>query len=287
LNLDLRSKCAVLGLRNCKLQIANCKLQIDHRASAGGHRQSRPSGIHFAICNLQFAICNEFSLGRLAGRFPRPFALLASLLMVAAMGCRQEMADQPKYLPLEQSDLFADKQASRPLEPGTVARGYLQADDEFFTGAKHAEIQPAWVGALVGAGNLMNAVALAAPTEEPIAEFPFPVTETVMKRGQERFNIYCAVCHDRVGTGHGRIVQRGYIRPPSYHTDRLRKAPVGHFFQVITRGYGAMPDYAQQIPARDRWAIIAYNRALQESQNTELKEIPDEEQRRLQVEAKP
>jgi mono/diheme cytochrome c family protein len=208
----------------------------------------------------------------------------ASLLLT---GCRQEMADQPKYLPLEQSDLFADKQASRPLEPGTVARGHLQADDDFFTGTRPTDIRPAWVSALIGAGNGWNALVLTVPMEEPVTEFPFPVTETVMKHGQERFNIYCAVCHDRVGAGNGRIVQRGYIRPPSYHTDRLRKAPVGHFFQVITRGHGAMPDYAQQIPAHDRWAIIAYIRALQESQNTLLLDLPEDEQRRFHAEAAP
>jgi mono/diheme cytochrome c family protein len=262
-------------------------LQIDQRWGAGRHHHGQPQVFHFTICILQFAFCNESSFPRFTGRVSRQIVLLALLLIVAAMGCRQEMADQPKYLPLEQSDLFTDKQASRPLEPGTVARGYLHADDDFSTGTKSTDIQPAWVSAMVGAGNGWNAVALTAPTEEPVAEFPFPVTETVMKRGQERFNIYCAVCHDRVGTGNGRIVQRGYIRPPSFHTDRLRKAPVGHFFQVITHGDGAMPDYAQQIPARDRWAIIAYIRALQESQNTLLNVIPEEEQRRLQAEAKP
>jgi mono/diheme cytochrome c family protein len=209
------------------------------------------------------------------------------LFVFLLTGCRQDMADQPKYLPLEQSDLFSDKQASRPLESGTVARGSLVDNSAFFTGAKRIEIQPAWVGALIGAGRVWNVVVLAAPREEPVGEFPFQITEEVMKRGQERFNIYCAICHDRVGTGHGRIVQRGYIRPPSYHTDRLRQAPVGHFFQVITRGFGAMPDYAQQIAPSDRWAIIAYIRALQESQNTPSKDIPEAEQRRLEAEAKP
>jgi mono/diheme cytochrome c family protein len=269
------------------MQIAKCKLQIDQCAGVMRRQQCQPQVFHFAICILQFAICKVPGLLlRIAGRFSRQIALGILLLTVAAIGCRQDMADQPKYLPLEQSDLFADKQASRPLEPGTVARGYLQEDSAFFTGAKETDIQPAWVSALIGAGTVWNVVALSVPMQEPVAEFPFPITEAVMKHGQERFNIYCAVCHDRVGTGHGRIVQRGYIHPPSFHTDRLRKAPVGHFFQVITRGFGAMPDYAQQISPSDRWAIVAYVRALQESQNTPLKDIPEEVQRRLDAEVK-
>jgi hypothetical protein len=217
----------------------------------------------------------------------RAFARNGFLFALLLTGCRQDMADQPKYMPLEQSDLFADKQASRPLEPGTIARGYLQEDSAFFTGAKETDIQPALVSALIGAGTVWNVVVLSLPMQEPVTEFPFPITESVMKHGQERFNIYCAVCHDRVGTGHGRIVQRGYIHPPTFHTDRLRNAPVGHYFQVITRGFGAMPDYAQQIPPGDRWAIVAYVRALQESQNTPLNDIPEAVQRRLDAEARP
>jgi mono/diheme cytochrome c family protein len=195
------------------------------------------------------------------------------------------MARQPKYKPLQESDQFADRRASRPLEAGTVPRGYLREDSHLYSGAKDAQDVAAWVGALAGAVSPWNAMTLTAwnPLED---EFPFPVTDTVMERGRERFNIYCAVCHDRVGTGNGRIVQRGYIRPPSYHIERLRRAPVGHFFEVITRGYGAMPDYATQIPPRDRWAIIAYVRALQDSQNTPIDDLPVEEKKRL-TEEKP
>jgi mono/diheme cytochrome c family protein len=202
-----------------------------------------------------------------------------------AGGCQQEMARQPKYKPLQESDQFADHRASRPLEPGTVSRGYLRDDPHLYSGAKDAKDVAAWVSALVGADSPLNTMSLSAwdPMQD---EFPFPVTDNVMERGQERYNIYCAVCHDRVGTGNGRIVQRGYIKPPSYHIDRLRNAPVGHFYEVITRGYGAMPDYATQIPPRDRWAIIAYVRALQDSQNARIDDLPAEEEKRLQ-ETKP
>jgi mono/diheme cytochrome c family protein len=202
-------------------------------------------------------------------------------------GCRQDMAAQPKYRPLQESDLFPDNQASRPIEPGTVARGYLRADAALFAGAEQADPRPAWVAALVGAGNPWNVLGLIARATQPADKFPFPVTEEVMHRGRERFNIYCAVCHGRLGDGNGKIVQRAYLRPPSYHNDRLRQAPVGHFYEVITHGFGGMPDYAQQIPPRDRWAIIAYIRALQESQNSRLQDIPEGEQRRLQAEGQP
>ncbi len=153
--------------------------------------------------------------------------------------CRLDMHDQPRGKPLRMSDFFEDGRTERPLIPGTVARGQLRDDTYFYTG-------------MIG-----NAAGDA---------FPFPMTADVLARGRERFNIYCAPCHSRLGDGNGMIVQRGYRRPPSFHIDRLRNAPVGHFFDVITNGFGAMPDYAAQIPPRDRWAIIGYIRALQLSQ---------------------
>jgi hypothetical protein len=161
------------------------------------------------------------------------------------------MHDQPRYKPLARSDFFADGRASRPIVPGTVARGELRDDTYFYTGKTNN--QP---------GDVM----------------PFPVTADVVARGRERFNIYCSPCHSRLGDGNGMIVQRGFRRPPSFHIDRLRKAPVGHFFDVMTNGFGAMPDYAQQIAPRDRWAIISYIRALQLSGNATQAEIPPGQQ---------
>jgi mono/diheme cytochrome c family protein len=166
-------------------------------------------------------------------------ALLALPLLFMLAACREDMQDQPRYKPLRKSDFFEDGRSSRPLVPGTVARGDLRADRYFYTGM--IGNQP---------GNVM----------------PFPVTEEVLERGRERFNIYCAPCHSRTGDGNGMIVQRGYRRPPSYHTDRLRSAPLGHFYDVMTNGFGAMPDYAAQVTPRDRWNIAAYIRALQLSQ---------------------
>ena len=178
--------------------------------------------------------------------------LIASgLLMCAAMlmlaGCRLDMQVQPYYRPLAESKFFADKRAARPIIAGTVAQGHLNADTYFYTGK---------IGSV--AGDYM----------------PFPVTAEVLQRGQQRYNIYCSPCHSEVGDGNGMIVQRGYLRPPSYHTERLRNSPIGHFFDVITNGYGKMPDYATQVPPEDRWAIAAYIRALQLSQNATKADVP-------------
>ena len=149
------------------------------------------------------------------------------------------MQNQPYKRPLAESDFFADKRSARPLVEGTVARSDLRADTYFYTGKIGSED-----------GDYM----------------PFPVTAEVMQRGQQRFNIYCSPCHGEMGDGQGMIVQRGLKRPPSYHNDRLRKAPIGYFFDVMTNGFGAMLDYSQQVSPQDRWAIAAYIRALQLSQ---------------------
>jgi len=171
-------------------------------------------------------------------------ALAATLL---AGGCRQDMHDQPKYRALRQSDFFPDQRAARPLVEGTVARGLLNDDDLLNTGKVNGQLA---------------------------AEFPFPVTAEVVARGRERFDIFCSPCHDRTGSGNGMIVRRGYRRPPTFHQDRLRQVPPGHFVDVMTNGFGAMPDYRAQVPARDRWAIAAYIRALQLSENATLSEVP-------------
>ena len=173
-------------------------------------------------------------------------ALVFSLAALSA--CRQDMHDQPKYIPLRPSDFFADGRSARPLSEGTVARGYLDANVLLYTGK--------------------------GPDGKPSNEFPMPVSKELLLRGQQRFNIYCSPCHDRTGNGDGMIVRRGYRRPPTYHSDRLRQQPNGYFFDVITRGFGAMPDYAVQVQPEDRWAIVAYIRALQLSQQASINDVP-------------
>jgi mono/diheme cytochrome c family protein len=171
--------------------------------------------------------------------------LAAGLL---AAGCRQDMHDQPKFKPYAKSDFFADQRSARPLVDGTIARGHLRDDTLLFTGK--ADGKPAEV-------------------------FPFAITASVMERGHERFDIFCSPCHGRTGTGDGMIVRRGYRRPPTFHQDRLRQVAPGYVFDVITNGFGAMPDYAQQIPVEDRWAIVAYLKALQRSQQATIDNVPE------------
>jgi hypothetical protein len=163
------------------------------------------------------------------------------LLLVVLAGCRLDMHVQPRYNPLAKSDFFPDQRSARPLVEGTVARGDLREDTYFYT------------------GKLGN---------NPGDYMPFPVTKEDLERGRTRFNIYCAPCHSRLGDGNGYIPSRGFTRkPPSYHIERLEKAPVGYLYGVITEGFGIMPDYSSQIPPRDRWCIVAYIRALQLSQH--------------------
>jgi mono/diheme cytochrome c family protein len=176
-------------------------------------------------------------------------AVCAALLLA---GCAQKMADQPKVKPLAGSDFFADGQGARPLPPDTVFRSDSADDDLLNTGKVNGE---------------------------DAEVFPFPITKDVLLRGQERFNIFCSVCHDRTGSARGMVVQKGYAEPPVLTSQRLIDSPVGHFFDVITNGFSAadqMPSYAAQIPVRDRWAIVAYLRALQLSQNARLDDVPPE-----------
>ena len=183
------------------------------------------------------------------------FALSAvALSLVTAAGCRQDMHNQPKYRPLRATAFFADGASARPLIEGTVARGTLQEDQAFFTGK---------------AGTAL------------VRELPFPVDDAVLTRGQERYNIFCTPCHDATGGGKGIVVQRGYKQPPSFHEDRMRNIEAGYFFDVITNGFGAMPDYRMQLSPRDRWAVVAYIRALQLSQNATLDDVPTDEQAKL------
>ena len=171
---------------------------------------------------------------------------LAGTALLAA--CRLDMQMQPRVNPLAKSDFFPDQRSARPPVEGTVARGQLHEDAYFYTGK---------------IGN------------SPGDYLPFPVTREVLDRGRERYNIFCAPCHSRVGDGNGFVPSRGFARtPPSFHIPRLQKAPAGYFYDVITEGFGTMPDYASQIPARDRWNIVAYVRALQLSQNATMADVP-------------
>ncbi|MGI9165969.1 MAG: c-type cytochrome [Pyrinomonadaceae bacterium] len=206
--------------------------------------------------------------------------LTASCLLLAA-GCRQDMQDQPRMKPFRASTFFRDGISSRPPVAGTVPRGYLRADREFFTGKKSRapsgtsatttpgqqaaqDQQAAPATATVAAGTTATQGVSAYPDD--LETFPLPVTQELISRGKERYEIFCSTCHGLTGNGDGMVVRRGLRRAASFHADNLRQAPVGHFFDAITNGWGAMPSYAPQIPAQDRWAIIAYVRALQLSQ---------------------
>jgi mono/diheme cytochrome c family protein len=188
------------------------------------------------------------------GASGRSLLMLIAIAVVSLAGCRQDMHNQPKYIPLRDSALFANGSSARPLVEGTVARGTLQEDEPFFTGKSGGA---------------------------PVDTLPFPLTKAVLDRGEQRFNIYCSPCHDMAGTGQGMIVRRGYRQPPSFHIDRLRQVPIGHYFDVITNGFGAMPDYRAQVAPRDRWAIAAYIRALQLSQYAAAADIPAEDRQKL------
>jgi hypothetical protein len=183
---------------------------------------------------------------------PRTRQIVAGAVLAAVAtlsGCRLDMHTQPRLNPLSHSDFYADQRSERPPVEGTVARGQLRDDTYFYTGK-------------IG-GN-------------PGEAMPFPVTKEVLDRGRERYDIFCAPCHSRVGDGNGFIPSRGFARkPPSFHIERLQKAPLGYVYDVITSGFGIMPDYASQIPPRDRWDIVAYVRALQLSQNASMANVPE------------
>lgn len=177
--------------------------------------------------------------------------------------CRYDMQDQPRYKPYKQSDFFADKKSMREPVEGTVARGQLREDKAFWTGKKETADPNAQVQTTTDASG--NTLVSSFPND--IEKIPFVVTEEVINRGQERYNVFCIACHGAVGNGDGMIVRRGYPQPPTYHDDRLRNAPDGHLFDVMTSGWGKMNSYASQIPAADRWAIVAYIRTLQVGQS--------------------
>jgi len=184
------------------------------------------------------------------------FSALVVLLALAGLGCRQDMHDQPKYKPYRQSEFFADGRAMRPFVPGTVARGTLREDVPFYTGKSGDDF---------------------------VAEIPAAVTAELLERGRTGFEVFCSPCHGRTGMGDGMIVRRGFKRPSSYHVDRLRQMPIGYYYDVMTNGYGAMSDYASQVPVEDRWAIAAYIRALQLSQYAPAADVPAD--RHAEIEA--
>jgi len=200
--------------------------------------------------------------------------LLTAHCLLLTVSCRRDMQDQPKAKPYRSSSFFKDGLSSRPLVEGTVPRGWLRTDTEFYTGKKSkaqgttagAQLAPLSGTSTSGATTAAQTAAAAYPDDTD--QFPFPITPEVLTRGRERFQIFCSVCHGMTGNGDGMVFRRGFRlpAPASFHQERLRQAPVGHFFDVMTNGWGAMPSYASQIPAQDRWAIIAYIRALQLSQ---------------------
>ncbi|HTX53177.1 MAG TPA: cytochrome c [Candidatus Baltobacteraceae bacterium] len=192
---------------------------------------------------------------RLSKRGRLTVCLLVGLAILVMSGCRQDMAETGRIKPLEPSPVFDDHRSARPLVPGTVARDQLWADEAVYTGRTN------------------NA---------PVTALPVPLTLALVKEGRERFEIFCAPCHGRTGYGDGMVVQRGFRPPPSYHTDRLRQVPIGHFFAVMTYGYGNMPDYAAQVTPEERWAIAAYIRALQLSQDAKVATLPEPD--RLKIE---
>jgi hypothetical protein len=185
-------------------------------------------------------------------RAARIFGLAALALWL--IGCRMDMHEQPKYLPYEPTTFFDDGRSERPVVPGTVARGQLRLDELLYTGKEN--------------GFFAN-------------KFPFPITRADLERGRQRYNIYCTPCHDYTGSGQGIVVLRGFPPPPSFHIDRLRQAPVGHFFDAMTSGYGSMYSYASRIEPEDRWRIAAYVRVLQLSAHSTLQDVPESERQKL------
>ncbi len=179
---------------------------------------------------------------------------------MALAGCRDDMHNQPRYKPLAATDFFGDRRSARPEVQGTIARGHLRIDEARYVGK-------------VGG--------------EDVDQFPIPIAKADIERGQERFNIYCAPCHGRVGDGNGMVVLRGYRQAASFYSDKLMRAPVGHFFDVISNGFGAMPSYASRITPDDRWRVIAYVRALQLSVSARLSDVPADQRQNLPVEAPP
>ena len=235
--------------------MAASKPAEEKRQQAAALQSCAPDG---RLCSPRS--CHTDSKGE--GYVPCVAALRWACLALCGLflfGCRLDMHVQPKYVPLDGSNFFADGRSERPEVPGTVAHGHLRTDELLYTGKLNGELADV---------------------------FPFPITRTVLERGRERYNIYCSPCHDYTGGGNGLVVQRGFPPPPSYHIDRLMKAPAGHFFDVMTNGFGMMYSYASRVTPEDRWAIVAYIRALQLSQHATLDDVPPKEREHLTKQAK-
>lgn len=187
----------------------------------------------------------------------KPLMLMAVVLLLSS-GCelRKAMYDQPKLRPLQASEFFEDGMASRKPVEGTVARGLLKDDTHLYDGMVNGELA---------------------------TTFPAPVTLEVVQRGRQRYDIFCAPCHDRAGTGNGMIVKRGFKQPPSFHEQRLRDSAPGYYYNVIKNGFGVMQGYGPQVPVEDRWAITAYVKALQLSQNAVLADVPEDKRAELET----
>src|SRR6202790_2355674 len=182
--------------------------------------------------------------------------LVGSLTGIGAMaGCRQDMHNQPRYKPLARSDFFGDGRSARPVVEGTVARGHLRIASARYTGK-------------IG--------------DQDVEELPLAISRSDVLRGQERFTALCSPCHSRVGDGNGMVVRRGFRQAASYHTEKLIKAPIGHFFDVMTNGCGAMPSYASRVEPDDRWRIAAYIRVLQLSENARIEDVPANQRAELE-----
>ena len=184
--------------------------------------------------------------------------LVAVLATALLAGCRQDMHDAPRYEAFEASSTFADNRASRTPPAGTVPRGWLREDEALHTGKADGQV---------------------------LDQFPFAIAHADLARGQERFNIYCTPCHGKLGDGNGMVVQRGLRQAASYHQDRLRQEKLGYFYDVITNGFGAMQGYAEQVPVRDRWLIVAYVRTLQLSQHASVDDVPADQRGSLDAPA--
>ena len=181
-------------------------------------------------------------------------------LALTMVACRQDMHNQPRYKPFAATDFFGDGRSARPVVEGTVARGHLRLDTARYTGKIQGKEGP-----------------------EDVDVFPFLIEKQDLLRGQERFNIFCSPCHSRIGDGNGMVVRRGFRQAANYHSEKLLKAPVGHFFDVITNGFGAMPSYASRVDPDDRWRIAAYIRVLQFSENARLDDVPPEQRPQLEA----
>jgi len=222
----------------------------------------------------------------------------ATLVVLTFTACSQRMAKQPSHRPLTASDFYPDHRSARPLETGVVHRSQLLSDNPLVSGLSEAGKKPQTVDLLDAEGKKYSTITAAGITnkvENFVDQFPFQMTEADLVRGQQRYTIYCTPCHGTLGDGYGKIRERGFFQSntltiPNYHTDNSRafgeyyvkvplsKVPVGYIFEVITRGFGGMPDHAQQISEEDRWKIVAYIRALQLSRNADVGKLPKEEQ---------